>query len=110
MISAIALFTTLENLENREVSKLYIAIIGAKWSKSSAPYTKNANVTRTSSKYVPIIDVVLSSTPETAQRQLEARDWISKIEICDNGITITCLKDKTAIAVPIRLKVDEIVS
>lgn len=103
--SVTVLFTTFESLENRKISKLYTATIGTNWSESSPPYTQNVSVTGISSEDVPIVDVVLSATPETAQNQLEFWTCISKIESGTDKITVTCFEDKPSTAIPIQLKV-----
>ncbi len=105
IISVTALFMTFESLENRKVSKLYTATIGTDWLGSSAPYTQNVIVAGLSSNDVPIVDVVLSATPETAQNQLEAWACISKIETGTDQITVTCLEEKPIISIPIQLEV-----
>ena len=103
--SVTALFTTLENLENRSASKIYTATLSTNWSGNSAPYTQTVTVTGISSDDTPIIDVVLDLNTATALNQLDAWDCVSKIATGTNQITATCLEDKPTVAIPIQIKV-----
>ena len=103
--SVTALFTKLENLENRSASKIYTATLSTNWSGNSAPYTQTVTVTGILSDDSPIVDVVLSSTTSTALSQLEAWGCVSKITTGTDQITVTCLEDKPATAIPIQIKV-----
>ena len=105
-ISSISeMFTTLINLENHSLSKLYSATLSTNWSGSSAPYTQNVTLTGILSDDSPIVDVVLDTNSETALNQLEAWGCVSKIATGTNQITVTCLEDKPTAAIPIQIKV-----
>lgn len=77
------------------------------WADTSgnAPFTQTVNIQGILATDTPIIDVVLSSTAETAKSQLEAFSCLSKIETADGSITATCLDTKPTIDIPIKLKV-----
>ena len=105
-ISSISeMFTTLINLENHSLSKLYSATLSTNWSGSSAPYTQNVTLTGILSDDSPIVDVVLDTDSETALSQLEAWGCVSKIATGTNQITVTCLEDKPTVAISIQIKV-----
>lgn len=90
------------------LSELYTTTLTALgWSDTSgnAPFTQTLNIQGILATDTPIIDVVLSSTTETAKSQLEAFSCLSKIETADGSITATCLDTKPTIDIPIKLKV-----
>ncbi len=105
-ISSISeMFTTLTDLENHSLSKLYNATIRSNWSGSRVPYMQNVTVAGILSDDSPIVDVVLDTDSETALSQLEAWGCVSKIATGTNQITVTCLEDKPTVAIPIQIKV-----
>lgn len=90
------------------LSELYTTTLTALgWVDTSgnAPFTQTVNIQGILATDTPIIDVVLSSTTETAKSQLEAFSCLSKIETADGSITATCLDTKPTIDIPIKLKV-----
>lgn len=90
------------------LSELYTTTLTALgWADTSgnAPFTQNVNIQGILATDTPFVDVVLSSTTETAKSQLEAFSCLSKIETADGSITATCLDTKPTIDIPIKLKV-----
>ena len=90
------------------LSELYTTTLTALgWVDTSgnAPFIQTVNIQGILATDTPIIDVVLSSTAETAKSQLEAFSCLSKIETADGSITATCLDTKPTIDIPIKLKV-----
>lgn len=90
------------------LSELYTTTLTALgWTDTSgnAPFIQTVNIQGILATDTPIIDVVLSSTSETAKSQLEAFSCLSKIETADGSITATCLDTKPTIDIPIKLKV-----
>lgn len=90
------------------LSELYTTTLTALgWADTSgnAPFTQTVNIQGILATDTPIIDVVLSSTTDTAKSQLEAFSCLSKIETADGSITATCLDTKPTIDIPIKLKV-----
>lgn len=90
------------------LSELYTTTLTALgWADTSgnAPFIQTVNIQGILATDTPIIDVVLSSTTETAKSQLEAFSCLSKIETADGSITATCLDTKPTIDIPIKLKV-----
>lgn len=102
---------TLEIKSNAQInglSELYTTTLTALgWTDTSgnAPFIQTVNIQGILATDTPIIDVVLSSTTETAKSQLEAFSCLSKIETADGSITATCLDTKPTIDIPIKLKV-----
>lgn len=90
------------------LSELYTTTLTALgWTDTSgnAPFIQTVNIQGILATDTPIIDVVLSSTSETAKSQLEAFSCLSKIETANGSITATCLVTKPTIDIPIKLKV-----
>lgn len=90
------------------LSELYtttLTTLGWADTSGNAPFTQTVNIQGILATDTPIIDVVLSSTAETAKSQLEAFSCLSKIETADGSITATCLDTKPTIDIPIKLKV-----
>lgn len=90
------------------LSELYTTTLTALgWTDTSgnAPFIQTVNIQGILATDTPIIDVVLSSTSETAKSQLEAFSCLSKIETANGSITATCLDTKPTIDIPIKLKV-----
>lgn len=90
------------------LSELYTTTLTALgWTDTSgnAPFIQTVNIQGILATDTPIIDVVLSSTSETAKSQLEAFSCLSKVETADGSITATCLDTKPTIDIPIKLKV-----
>ena len=90
------------------LSELYTTTLTALgWADTSgnAPFIQTVNIQGILATDTPIIDVVLSSTTETAKSQLEAFSCLSKVETADGSITATCLDTKPTIDIPIKLKV-----
>ena len=85
-------------------SSTYNATLSTSWS-GSGPYTQTVNVSGILASDNPIVDVVLSSTAETAKEQLEAWGCVSSITTNANSITATCLEEKPTTSIPIQLKV-----
>lgn len=102
---------TLEIKSNAQInglSELYtttLTTLGWADTSGNAPFTQTVNIQGILATDTPIIDVVLSSTSETAKSQLEAFSCLSKIETADGSITATCLDTKPTIDIPIKLKV-----
>lgn len=90
------------------LSELYTTTLTALgWIDTSgnAPFIQTVNIQGILATDTPIIDVVLSSTTDTAKSQLEAFSCLSKIETADGSITATCFDTKPTIDIPIKLKV-----
>ena len=92
-------------LDNKAITETYTTTLNTTWIGDSAPYTQTQTISGILETDNPIVDVVLSNTTETAQQQLEAYTYISKITTSANSITVTCLEDKPTIAIPLQLKV-----
>lgn len=97
--------TRIKNAFDTCVSTNYNATITTNWVGSTAPYTQIISITGILESSTPIVDVVLDSNTATAKSQLEAWNYVSKIETGENSITITCLEDKPTVAIPIQVKV-----
>lgn len=97
--------TRIKNAFDTGVSTNYNATITTNWVGSTAPYTQIISITGILESSTPIVDVVLDSDTATAKSQLEAWNYVSKIETGANSITITCLEDKPTVAIPIQVKV-----
>ena len=97
--------TRIKNAFDTVVSTNYNATITTNWVGSTAPYTQIISITGILESSTPIVDVVLDSNTATAKSQLEAWNYVSKIETGENSITITCLEDKPTVAIPIQVKV-----
>ena len=97
--------TRIKNAFDTGVSTNYNATITTNWVGSTAPYTQIISITGILESSTPIVDVVLDSNTATAKSQLEAWNYVSKIETRENSITITCLEDKPTVAIPIQVKV-----
>lgn len=83
----------------------YTATISTSWSGSSAPYIQTVTVNGILSTDNPIVDVVLSSTLETAKGQEKAWACVSRIVTSANTLTVYCNTKKPTTAIPIQLKV-----
>lgn len=83
----------------------YTATLSTSWSGDSAPYTQTVNVTGILSTDVPVVDVVLDESTETAISQLEGWSCVSKIETSDGSITATCLEEIPTVSLPIQMSV-----
>ena len=95
-------------LNSKATTAQYTAtLLAANWADVSgnAPFTQTVNIQGILSTDSPFVDVVLSSTTETAKSQLEAFGCLSKIETADGYITATCLDTKPTIDIPIKMKV-----
>lgn len=95
-------------LNSKATTAQYTAtLLAANWADVSgnAPFTQTVNVQGILSTDSPFVDVVLSSTTETAINQIDAFSCISKIETSDGSLTATCFSYKPSIDVPIKLKV-----
>ena len=92
-------------LNTKATTAQYTATLLASLWSSSAPYTQTLNISGILSTDSPFVDVVLSSTTETAINQIDAFSCISKIETSDGSVTATCFSYKPSIDVPIKLKV-----
>lgn len=92
-------------LNTKATTAQYTATLLASLWSSSAPYTQTLNISGILSTDSPFVDVVLSSTTETAINQIDAFSCISKIETSDGSVTATCFSYKPSINVPIKLKV-----
>lgn len=95
-------------LNTKATTAQYTAtLLAANWADVSgnAPFTQTVNVQGILSTDSPFVDVVLSSTTETAINQIDAFSCISKIETSDGSLTATCFLYKPSIDVPIKLKV-----
>lgn len=95
-------------LNSKATTAQYTAtLLAANWAyvSGNAPFTQTVNIQGILSTDSPFVDVVLSSTTETAKSQLEAFGCLSKIETAAGSITATCLDTKPTIDIPIKLKV-----
>lgn len=95
-------------LNSKATTAQYTAtLLAANWTDVSgnAPFTQTVNIQGILATDSPFVDVVLSSTTETAKSQLEAFGCLSKIETADGYITATCLDTKPTIDIPIKMKV-----
>ena len=95
-------------LNSKATTAQYTAtLLAANWTDVSgnAPFTQTVNIQGILSTDSPFVDVVLSSTTETAKSQLEAFGCLSKIETAAGSITATCLDTKPTIDIPIKMKV-----
>ena len=97
--------TRIKNAFDTGVSTNYNATITTNWVGSTAPYTQIISITGILESSTPIVDVVLDSNTATAKSQLEAWNYVSKIETGENSIIVTCLEDKPTVAIPIQVKV-----
>ena len=84
-------------------SNTYTANIGTTWTGSAAPYTQTITVSGMSANDNPIVDVVPSSTYETAQAQIADYAKIYKITTALNSITVYAT-EKTETTILIQLK------
>ena len=95
-------------LNSKATTAQYTAtLLAANWADVSgnAPFTQTVNIQGILATDSPFVDVVLSSTTETAINQIDAFSCISKIETSDGSVTATCFSYKPSIDVPIKLKV-----
>ncbi|WP_085832129.1 hypothetical protein [Clostridium merdae] len=76
----------------------------AGWS-ANAPHTQTVTVSGLLEIDNPIIDVVLSDAVATAQAQLDAWGYVSKIVTGENSIVVYCYDAKPTIAIPIQILV-----
>ena len=84
-------------------SKTYTANVSTEWSGTEAPYTQTITVSGMTSNDNPIVDVVPSTTFDTAKTQIAEYGKIYKITTSTNSITVYAT-EKTEEIVPIQLK------
>ena len=84
-------------------SKTYTANVSTTWTGSEAPYTQTISVSGMTSNDNPIVDVVPSTTFETAKTQISEYGKIYKITTSTDSITVYAT-EKTEEVVPIQLK------
>lgn len=75
------------------------------WTGATAPYTKTISLEGMLSTYVPVLDVIYSSTNSTAISEKEEFSKISKIESGAGEVTITCFEDKPSMSLNVRIEV-----
>ena len=86
-----------------EVSN-YTAIITTTWTEgSSSVYSQTISVQGILSTDTPIIDVVLDSDPTTAQNQMDAWSYISRISTSNDSITVYAVGAAPTTAIPIQI-------
>lgn len=91
--------------ESGSSTATYEAEISTNWETSeTGEYIQSVEVAGILATDNPIVDVVLDSSKNTALSQLEAWSCVSKIETADGSITVTCLEEAPAVAIPIQLK------
>lgn len=94
-----------DGIYNAGTHGAYTATLAADdWVGASAPYTQTVTVTGILSTDNPIVDLVQSATQSTAESELEAWAYISKIVTADGSITATCYADKPTVDLNIQLK------
>ena len=84
-------------------SKTYTANVSTTWTGTEAPYTQTISVVGMTSNDNPIVDVVPSTTFETAKTQISEYGKIYKITTSTDSITVYAT-EKTEEVVPIQLK------
>lgn len=67
--------------------QLLTATLSTEWTGSAAPYTQTVAVTGVQSTDAPVIDLVASETPATAEAELEAYGLIYLITTANGSIT-----------------------
>lgn len=87
------------------ITNNYTATIPTTGWSSSAPYSVNVTVSGLLATDNPVVDVVLSSTADTAKAQLEAWGKVGRIVTAANSITVYCYEEVPTTAIPIQLKV-----
>ncbi len=86
-----------------EVSS-YTATITTTWTEgSSSVYSQTISVQGILSTDTPIIDVVLDSDPVTAQNQMDAWSYISRISTSNDSITVYAVGIAPTTAIPIQI-------
>lgn len=86
-----------------EVSN-YTATITTTWTEgANSVYSQTISVQGILSTDTPIIDVVLDSDPTTAQSQLDAWSYISRISTSNNAITVYAVGTAPNVAIPIQI-------
>ena len=86
-----------------EVSN-YTATITTTWTEgSSSVYSQTISVQGILSTDTPIIDVVLDSDPTTAQNQMDAWSYISRISTGNNSITVYAVGSAPTTAIPLQI-------
>ncbi|MEA4928601.1 MAG: hypothetical protein VB104_07990 [Candidatus Limiplasma sp.] len=71
----------------------------------SGPYTQEVSAAGLLADDVPLADIVLSDTAETAKAQLEAYGLIGRLDAGAGTLTATCYDEQPAVALTLRLKV-----
>ena len=84
-------------------SKTYTANVSTTWTGTEAPYRQTISVVGMTSNDNPIVDVVPSTTYETAKTQISEYGKIYKITTSTDSITVYAT-EKTETVVPIQLK------
>ena len=84
-------------------SKTYTANVSTTWSGTKAPYTQTISVSGITVNDNPIVDVVPSTTFDTAKTQISEFGKIYKITTAADSITVYST-EKTSTVVPIQLK------
>lgn len=82
----------------------YNATIGTGWG-GSGPWSQNVAVAGITAADTPWVDLVLSGTDPDDRARLEGWGMVSRITTYAGGITVRCLDDKPAVAMPIQMKV-----
>ena len=84
-------------------SKTYTANVSTTWTGTAAPYTQTISVSGITVNDNPIVDVVPSTTFDTAKTQISEFGKIYKITTAADSITVYST-EKTSTVVPIQLK------
>lgn len=80
------------------------SLLSSGWSET-APYTQTVLVSGILSTDTPIVDIILSSTTETAMAELESYMYLGKIDTGSGEITATCYVNVPTADINLNLKV-----
>ena len=90
--------------DRRAISTTYTATVATGWSGSAAPYSKAVTITGLLATDKPIVDLVASSTYETAEAQIEAWGYVYRAVTAANKLTLYAT-EKPTVNLPIQVKV-----
>ncbi len=85
------------------VQQYAATLLAGSWS-GAGPYTQAVTVSGILATDTPLVDLVQSDTVSTAQAQLEAYGYISRIDTQAGGILATCYDDKPGVDLTLALK------
>lgn len=95
---------TAGKIADNAVSRVFTATIYTTWTGSEAPYTQEVSVVGLTADDTPIIDVLPSSTYETAQQQIDAWSEIYRAVAGENKLTVYST-GATTVSIPIQIRV-----